>query len=87
MRPPSKVPWCITNSICGYKREEVSGITTMMMAEALDTGDMLDQEVVVLDKKETGGSLHEKLSHVGGKLLIKTLKDIEDGTAVFKKAG
>ena len=65
--------------------EKVSGITTMMMAEALDTGDMLDQEVVVLDKKETGGSLHEKLSNVGGKLLIKTLKDIEDGTAVLKK--
>lgn len=65
--------------------EEVSGITTMMMAEALDTGDMLDQEVVVLDKKETGGSLQDKLSQVGGRLLLKTLKKIEDGTAVLKK--
>ena len=62
--------------------EPVSGITTMMMAEALDTGDILDQETVALDEKETGGSLHDKLSAIGGRLIIKTLKKLEDGTAV-----
>ena len=36
--------------------ESVSGITTMMMAPTLDTGDILDQESVALDEKETGGS-------------------------------
>jgi methionyl-tRNA formyltransferase len=65
--------------------EEVSGITTMMMAEALDTGDMLDQETVTLDPKETGGSLQDKLSLIGGKLIVKTLKKLEDGTAVLKQ--
>lgn len=62
--------------------EKESGITTMMMAEALDTGDMLDQEVVVLDPKETGGTLHDRLSAVGGVLIVKTLKKLEEGTAV-----
>lgn len=62
--------------------ESVSGITTMMMAPALDTGDILDQESVALDEKETGGSLHDKLSAIGGRLIIKTLKKLEDGTAV-----
>ena len=62
--------------------EPVSGITTMMMAETLDTGDILDQEIVALDEKETGGSLHDKLSAIGGRLIIKTLKKLEDGTAV-----
>lgn len=62
--------------------ETVSGITTMMMAETLDTGDILDQEVVALDEKETGGSLHDKLSAVGGRLIIETLKKLEAGTAV-----
>ncbi len=62
--------------------EKESGITTMMMAEALDTGDMLDQAKVTLDLKETGGSLHEKLSQIGGSLIIKTLKKLEDKTAV-----
>ncbi|WP_124066534.1 methionyl-tRNA formyltransferase [Clostridium sp. E02] len=64
--------------------ERTSGITTMMMAEALDTGDMLDQEEVELDPKETGGSLHDKLGAIGGKLIIKTLKNMEEGTAVLK---
>lgn len=64
--------------------EEVSGITTMMMAEGLDTGDMIDQEVISLDKKETSGSLHDKLSRMGGKLIVKTMKDLEEGTAVLK---
>ena len=64
--------------------EEVSGITTMMMAEALDTGDMIDQDVISLDRKETGGSLHDKLSRIGGKLIIETIKKLEEGTAVLK---
>ena len=54
----------------------------MIMAEALDTGDMLDQAKVTLDLKETGGSLHEKLSQIGGSLIIKTLNKLEDKTAV-----
>ncbi len=62
--------------------EKESGITTMMMAEGLDTGDMLDQEILALDPKETGGSLHDRLSEVGGTLILKTLKKLEEGTAV-----
>lgn len=62
--------------------ETESGITTMMMAASLDTGDILDQESVPLDEKETGGSLHDKLSDIGGRLILTTLKKLEDGTAV-----
>lgn len=62
--------------------EKESGITTMLMAEGIDTGDMLDQEAISLDSKETGGSLHDKLSQVGAALILKTLKKLEDQTAV-----
>lgn len=62
--------------------EKESGITTMMMAEALDTGDILDQETIKLDEKETGGSLHDKLGRLGGELIVKTLIKLEEGTAV-----
>ena len=62
--------------------EKESGVTTMMMAEGLDTGDMLDKEVVVLDEKETGGSLHDKLSRVAAQLIVKTLSKLEKKTAV-----
>ena len=62
--------------------EKESGVTTMMMAESLDTGDMLDQEAVALDEKETFGSLHDKLSEMGSRLILKTIHKLEEGTAV-----
>ncbi|SET75867.1 methionyl-tRNA formyltransferase [Lacrimispora sphenoides] len=62
--------------------EKESGVTTMMMAEVLDTGDMLDQEAIFLDEKETFGSLHDKLSRLGGRLILKTIDKLEDGTAI-----
>lgn len=62
--------------------EQETGVTIMYMAKGLDTGDMLDKVIVPIDKKETGESLHDKLAAAGGKLLIKTLEKIENGTAV-----
>lgn len=59
---------------------EYSGVTTMQMDEGLDTGDILMVEKVPVDKKETGGSLFDKLSKVGAELLVKTLKAAEEGT-------
>ena len=40
---------------------------------------------VVLDEKETGGSLFDRLSGVGAKLCVRTLEAIEDGTAIYTK--
>ena len=67
--------------------EEVSGVTTMQMDEGLDTGDMIEKTEVALDKKETGGSLHDKLAEAGAKLCVSTLDKIEKGTAVFTRQG
>ena len=67
--------------------EEVSGVTTMQMDEGLDTGDMIEKTEVALDKKETGGSLHDKLEEAGAKLCVSTLDKIEKGTAVFTRQG
>lgn len=57
----------------------------MYMEKGLDTGDMIDKAEVVLDKKETAGSLHDKLMVLGANLLLETLKKLEDGTAVREK--
>ena len=65
--------------------ETVTGVTTMYMEKGLDTGDMIDKAEVVLDEKETAGSLHDKLMVLGADLLLETLKKLEDGTAVRKK--
>ena len=65
--------------------EKESGVTIMQMGEGLDTGDMISQIVIPLDKEETGGSLFGKLAQAGAELLIKTLPSIEQGTAVAEK--
>ena len=62
--------------------DEYSGVTTMLMGEGLDTGDILMTEKVRLESKETGGSLFEKLSTVGADLLIRTLDGLEKGEII-----
>lgn len=54
----------------------------MYMAEGLDTGDIIDKKIVELDKKETGGSLFDKLAITGGSLILETLEKLENNTAV-----
>ena len=73
-RGAAPIQWAVIDG------EKETGVTTMFMNEGLDTGDMLEKEVVPLDPKETGGSLHDKLSAVGGRLILSTLKGLEDGT-------
>ena len=53
--------------------EKETGVTTMRMDVGLDTGDMMLKEAVTIDEKETGESLHDKLSAVGSSLIVKTL--------------
>ncbi|MCQ2400590.1 MAG: methionyl-tRNA formyltransferase [Lachnospiraceae bacterium] len=60
--------------------DEKAGLTTMLMGEGLDTGDMLLKEEVVLSADETGGSLFDRLSELGGPLIVRTLEGIEKGT-------
>lgn len=73
-RGAAPIQWVILDG------ETESGVTTMMTDIGIDTGDMLLKEVIQLDEKETGGSLHDKLSVIGGDLLIETLKQLETGT-------
>ena len=75
-RGAAPIQWAVING------EKEAGITAMYMEEGLDTGDMLMKVTVPVEDKETGGSLHDKLSLLGGDLILRTLKALEDGTAV-----
>ncbi|WP_033829270.1 methionyl-tRNA formyltransferase [Bacillus andreraoultii] len=56
-----------------------TGITIMYMVEKLDAGDILTQTVVPIDEKDTVGTLHDKLSIAGAKLLSNTLPRLIEG--------
>lgn len=75
-RGAAPIQWCVIDG------ERETGITTMMMDAGLDTGDMLEKAVIPIEEKETGGSLHDKLSMAGGDLILSTLKKLEEGTLV-----
>lgn len=73
-RGAAPIQWAVING------DEETGITTMMMDVGMDTGDMLEKTVVRLDEKETGGSLFDRLSLLGGDLILSTLDKLENGT-------
>lgn len=80
-RGAAPIQWAVING------EESSGVTTMQMDEGLDTGDMLLKTEVILDAKETGESLHDKLADAGAKLCVRTLKELEEGDLHPQKQG
>ena len=78
-RGAAPIQWAVING------DKESGVTIMRMDEGVDTGDMINKVIVPLNEKETGGSLFDRLSESGAKLLVETLPMLEDGSAVFEK--
>lgn len=62
-----------------------TGITIIKMEAGLDTGPILKQAEIVLDKAETAENLFDKLSKLGAEILPKTLIDFASGKLEFKK--
>ena len=73
-RGAGPVQWAI------IRGERETGITTMFMAEGMDTGDMLLRETVEIRPEDTAGTLAPRLADVGGRLLVETLRRLKAGT-------
>ena len=78
-RGSSPIQWSI---VCGDK---ITGVTTMLMDEGIDTGDILEVATMPIEDNDTGGSLFDKLCAVGAELLSSTIKGLEDGSVTPKK--
>lgn len=72
-RGAAPINWAIIN------QEKESGVTTFLIDEKIDTGNLLLQEKIQLEKGETAGSLHDKLAPLGGKVTIATLDALQKG--------
>ena len=80
-RGAAPIQWAVLNG------DKITGVTTMYMDTGMDTGDMILKEEVQIGEYETTGELWERLSKIGAKLLVKTLKEIEAGTVKREKQG
>ena len=74
-RGAAPINWAILNG------DRESGVTIMHMAAALDAGDIIAQASTPIDPDETAESLHDRLAVLGAQLLVKTVEQIEAGTA------
>jgi methionyl-tRNA formyltransferase len=73
-RGAAPIHWALING------EEKTGITTMLMDEGLDTGDMLLTEEVIIDEEDNAYTLSRILSIIGASLLVKTLEGLQNKT-------
>lgn len=80
-RGAAPIQWSVLNG------DKKTGITTMYMDVGMDTGDMILKEETEIGDNETTGELWGRLSILGGDLLVKTLKLIEEGKAPREKQG
>lgn len=80
-RGAAPIQWAV---IDGLKE---TGVTTMLMDEGLDTGDILKQYKCEVASDETGGSLFDKLASMGGEAIVDTINGMLDGSITPKKQG
>jgi methionyl-tRNA formyltransferase len=73
-RGAAPIQWAI------IKGEKKTGITTMLMDEGLDTGDILLRQETDISPDDTAATLGKKLSEAGASLLIKTIEQLKEGT-------
>ncbi len=60
--------------------DPIAGITTMLMAQGLDTGDMLLKTETPVGENETSGELFARLCLLGADLLVQTVAGLQAGT-------
>ena len=74
-RGPAPIQWAVLNG------DKETGVTSMYISEKMDAGDIILQKSVQIGEYETTGELWDRLSKIGGELLVETLKQIELGIA------
>ena len=78
-RGSAPINWAIINN------ENFTGVTTFFIDDKIDTGDVLLQEKIKVDKKINAGELHDKLKVIGASTVKKTIKEILNNTLIKKK--
>jgi methionyl-tRNA formyltransferase len=72
-RGAAPIAWAI------LRGEKVTGVTTMVMDEGMDTGDILSQVEVQIGDEETCNDLHDRLAPLGARLLLRTIEKMKAG--------
>jgi len=77
-RGAAPINWAIING------ETETGVTTFFIDDKIDTGAVILNERIPIDPEDDMGVLHDKLMHLGQKVVLKTLHLIENDAVVLK---
>jgi len=72
-RGAAPINWAIING------ETKTGVTTFFLDDKIDTGEIILRRETIISKEETVGELHDKLMHLGSKLVVETIQLIQKG--------
>lgn len=78
-RGAAPINWAIING------ETITGVSTFFIDEKIDTGNIILQEEVSVNKNETVGELHDKLMNIGSQLVVKTVQLIHENNVITTK--
>jgi methionyl-tRNA formyltransferase len=73
-RGAAPIQWAVANG------ETETGVTTMLLNAGLDTGDIVLSHSILVGTSTTAEELYPQLSQIGAKLLVDTLRGLEQGT-------
>lgn len=77
-RGAAPLNWAIING------ETKTGVTTFFIDDKIDTGEIILQKEIEINKNENAGDLHDKLMHLGASLVCKTIKKVEENKIITK---
>lgn len=75
-RGAAPINWAI------IKGEKETGVTTFFIEQEIDTGKILERTSIPIEENETAGELHDKLMHLGSKLVLQSIEKIYSGNYV-----
>lgn len=72
-RGAAPINWAVING------EKETGVTTFFIEKEIDTGKIIDRDIICIKDNDTAGTVHDKLMIVGANLLSKTVQNIFKG--------
>ena len=72
-RGAAPINWAVING------ENVSGVTTFLIDDGVDTGNIMMREQVHIGENDTAGDLHDRLMEVGSRVVVDTIEGLLSG--------
>ncbi len=78
-RGAAPIHWAIMNG------DKKTGVTTFFLEDKVDTGNIISQSEMPIEDEDNLGTIHDKMSILGSKLVLQTITEIDNGNVILQK--